>query len=780
MSGDDGRPKYTTSNAEGGAKSGWSIRNNSWDKTGFSWTSEQYALQIRVKGTIDEADSDASLSALILTDASSNSIALSPGFIGNTLEYTASVANSVDPVTLAAIATSDGATVAITGDTDATTPGEATLDLAEGANTLTVTVTAEDTTTMRTYTVDVFHTVSAPTPDPDAIWTANLTVGSNFDGGFLGYSHIDAGAAYGALTPRQFDHNSEDISVRYLASQPAGNGLYFWWSGDLGSSNYTLQLDDVHVAVLAAGNNGSLTIITSDIDWAVNEIVTVKLFEGLVGVSVSDDATLSSLDFVLENSVANDKFLLSEFLTPAFDPAIRSYSAVVPVGVDVFAESDDVVPAAGATVKLTVNGSDFTNDLNANNDIPLQIGNNELRFTVTAQDTVTKQVYVVKLTRGDPEPLKAWLAVPESHDGSTPFTVTLGFLDEDISLPLSQVAAVVVVTNGTKGAVTADGGSQHRFLIPVTPTSSQPVRIQVRGAQHCGESHAICAEEIGRVFQMDISRWVGAADDARLRQLWLVTAVGGGTTKTPAFHHDTANYLTVVDFSYSELTLHAAPYASGATIRITGPAGTYTVSDRWDGGKTAKLDVPVGSTTWTVTVTSDDGNETMSYGMTVKRNPRPPLPSCYGEVMGPGGITEHSALGTLTVTPVGGGTLVSGPSKFSHANRRSTVHVNNDTTHVNVRATGATAGSTVEILTGRRTPLTQPMELVPAYRYFTVQYVSLKVRAEVDDKCYISYYGVKIVKLPLGQTALATGVGPLVGSVQDAPSSHDGSSASAS
>ena len=124
------------------------------------------------------------------------------------------------------------------------------------------------------------------------------------------------------------------------------------------------------------------------------------------------------------------------------------------------------------------------------------------------------------------------------------------------------------MTNGTKGAVTADGGSQRRFLIPVTPTSSQPVRIQVRGAQHCGESHAICAEEIGRVFQEGRSRWVGAADDARLRELWLVTAVGGGTIK---IHHDTASYLTVVDFTFRELTLHAAPYARGATITVTGP-----------------------------------------------------------------------------------------------------------------------------------------------------------------------------------------------------------------
>ena len=108
MSGNAGRPLYTTSNGEGHAKSGWSIRNNSWDKSGFSWNSEQYALQIRVKGTIDEADSVASLSALSLTDASSNSIDLSPGFTEDVLAYTASVANSVDAVTLAATAPAMG------------------------------------------------------------------------------------------------------------------------------------------------------------------------------------------------------------------------------------------------------------------------------------------------------------------------------------------------------------------------------------------------------------------------------------------------------------------------------------------------------------------------------------------------------------------------------------------------------------------------------------------------------------------------------------------------
>ena len=514
--------------------------------------------------------------------------------------------------------------------------------------------------------------------------------------------------------------------------------------------------------------------------------MTVKLHQRLVGVSISDDATLSSLEFFLIDSVANDVSLLSEFLKPSFHPDIPLYSAVVPVGVDVFVDDfDDVVPADDATLELKVNGSDFTNDLLNGNDIPFEIGTHELRFTVTAQDTVTKKVYVVRLTRGEREGLKAWLAVPESHDGSTAFTATLGF-HEVISSPLSRVAEAVVVTNGTEGAITADGSSQRRFLIPVTPTSSEPVRIQVRGAQHCGESHAICAGEIGRVFQKGTSRWVGAADDARLRGLWLETKVGLSIGMERLSPGGSAYAAKVPHWWDHELTLQAAPYAGGATVAVTGPAGTFNdVVDRYDGGITAQLDAPEGSiypTTWTVTVTSADGRETRRYTLTVKRN----SPPCYGEgfhISGDPPDTRHSNLATLEVTPAGGGTVVSGPGPVKPWQLRYTVYVTNDTTHVNVSAAGASADSTVAIMTGHRTPLAQPVELrsgTPAstqWRHSVVTWVSLRVWADEGDKCYISYYGIAVVKLPLGQTSLAAGVGPLVGTVQDPPTSHDGSSA---
>ena len=80
-------------------------------------------------------------------------LTLSPGFVAGTTTYTLAVANGVDEVTLSATATDGAATVAIADDTDTTTPEEATFSLGEGANTLTVVVTAEDGST-QDYTGD--------------------------------------------------------------------------------------------------------------------------------------------------------------------------------------------------------------------------------------------------------------------------------------------------------------------------------------------------------------------------------------------------------------------------------------------------------------------------------------------------------------------------------------------------------------------------------------------------------------------------------------------------
>ena len=127
----------------------------------------------------NDISSDATLSALALANASDDSaIAISPLFASGTTSYTASVANGVGEVTIEATVNEGSATFQYldSSDTEITDADGAKtgqqVSLAEGATTIKVKVTAEDTTTTNTYTVVVTRAAATNTP-PTA---ANNTV----------------------------------------------------------------------------------------------------------------------------------------------------------------------------------------------------------------------------------------------------------------------------------------------------------------------------------------------------------------------------------------------------------------------------------------------------------------------------------------------------------------------------------------------------------------------------------------------------------------------------
>ena len=110
---------------------------------------------------------DATLSALALTDGEGTAITFAPPFASGVKSYTASVANAVDEITIAPTANDGNAkwdlldagdTVLTDADADAATGFQ--VALAEGANTIKVRVTAEDDTTTDTYTVTVTRAVA--------------------------------------------------------------------------------------------------------------------------------------------------------------------------------------------------------------------------------------------------------------------------------------------------------------------------------------------------------------------------------------------------------------------------------------------------------------------------------------------------------------------------------------------------------------------------------------------------------------------------------------------
>lgn len=95
------------------------------------------AVTINSGSTAAAASSDASLSSLQISPGT-----LSPAFSADVDSYTASVSLDTEKLTVSAVPASDKATVALSGT-----------DLQEGENTVTCTVTAEDGSTVRTYTI---------------------------------------------------------------------------------------------------------------------------------------------------------------------------------------------------------------------------------------------------------------------------------------------------------------------------------------------------------------------------------------------------------------------------------------------------------------------------------------------------------------------------------------------------------------------------------------------------------------------------------------------------
>ena len=142
-----------------------------------------------------EFSDDAKLSALAIEGATNGeSISLSPGFTANRGNYTATVPNNIDAVSLTATKNESNATVAITDDDDTNTKNQADLDLIVGDTTLTVTVTAQDGST-KTYTITVTRTTTitlvSNTGQTRAHESAATAVSALHDGQQFGRLHVD-------------------------------------------------------------------------------------------------------------------------------------------------------------------------------------------------------------------------------------------------------------------------------------------------------------------------------------------------------------------------------------------------------------------------------------------------------------------------------------------------------------------------------------------------------------------------------------------------------------
>ena len=255
------------------------------------------------------------------------------------LEYTASVGNAVEEVTVTATANHLGAGVAYD-------PGS-TVDLDVGvATAITVTVTAEDGTTEKAYTVTVTRDAPGVSSDANlrALSLSEGTLNPTFDAATISYA-----ASVG--------NDVAEVTVTATKSHGSANVV------QSPANPVALTVGATPITVMVTAGDGTTT-----------KEYTVTVTRAGPGAG-SNDANLSDLS-------------LSEgTLSPTFDAATTSYAASVGNAID---EID---------VTATLSDPNATMAQSPTNPVDLAEGATPITVTVTAEDGTTTKAYTVTVTR---------------------------------------------------------------------------------------------------------------------------------------------------------------------------------------------------------------------------------------------------------------------------------------------------------------------------------------------------------------------------------------------
>ena len=131
--------------------------------------------EIRVTRLGSAGDADATLADLSLSD-----VTLSPSFSSGHETYTATVGNSDADTDVTAAVNVTGATTEIELNGGSTGVSGTTVTLDEGLNTITVEVTATDTTTKKTYTVKVTKLAASDDADLSSLSLSGMSLDQSF------------------------------------------------------------------------------------------------------------------------------------------------------------------------------------------------------------------------------------------------------------------------------------------------------------------------------------------------------------------------------------------------------------------------------------------------------------------------------------------------------------------------------------------------------------------------------------------------------------------------
>ncbi|MXW19853.1 MAG: cadherin-like beta sandwich domain-containing protein, partial [Gammaproteobacteria bacterium] len=398
------------------------------------------------------ASTDATLSALSLKDRDGDTVALSPDFNAATTSYTASVPARTAWITIEATKNDDGAGVDYLDgaeseltDADAVKEGFQ-VDLAAGANTIKVKVTAEDTVNTATYTAVV--TQAAPTASADALLSnldesndAGMTVGTPTDSpndDFTQAIRFQTGSnerGYNITSVKAVLANASDLDgvrVRIFGARSIGTPYISFFTltnpviadGTLtftAPASATLRKNAGYFVVFdstasGAGNDYEIRGTESDflnsqaVGWTLSEdrharntdSASWTTYSAVPLIEINGDAVVQATDANLSALRMRDGNGKLVTYSPYFDSSITSYATNASPKVDRITILGTASNDGGATVAYLDEDDQLLTDADAVKEgfqVDLEAGSNTINVRVTAEDGSTTRTYTMVVTR---------------------------------------------------------------------------------------------------------------------------------------------------------------------------------------------------------------------------------------------------------------------------------------------------------------------------------------------------------------------------------------------
>ena len=502
--------------------------------------------------TINSVSHDATLAGLSLSGIDIGT------FSSTVTAYTASVGNSVTATTLTATAVHSGATVAIE-------PG-AEVALAEGANVITVTVTAEDGTTTQTYTVTVTRaslpvaTIAAgPTPvtegtaatytvtldqaAPEALAVAVSVTesGSVLSGTPPASVSIAKGATSATLSVPTAGDSVVEADSTVTASVTAGTDYTI---GTAATASVTVEDDDAATFTVSAdpptiseGESATLTVaIANGVTFAEEQTIslatsgtasaadytgvapTLTLAAGASSATATLVAAVDEAEEEAETVTVTASHDGSEIGSATVTINSVSHDATLSTlslsGIDIgpFSGTETSYQASVAnsvtatTVTATVAHSAATVAIEPGSQVTLAEGANEISVTVTAEDGTTTKAYTVTVTRAAlPVATVTVGATPISEGTEATYTVSL-----DQAAPEALTVAVSVTESGSTLSGTppasvafAQGETSATLTVPTAADSVVEADSTVTAGLAAGTGYAVGSEALASVMVKD-------------------------------------------------------------------------------------------------------------------------------------------------------------------------------------------------------------------------------------------------------------------------------------